>query len=188
MITYRILTKDLETGDEKLLMKPPELPQISFEQAARGNWADVSFKTSPLGRWVICTPSMPQATRTKWFINLTHGTHCKFPDRDDDKAWLSKMIFYANESRLCAIFHSRRHSRHTHDGPEIVLDLYDINEAECKKIGSFELNKYASNFHFLGNDRILYLRESAGLLGLPNGNELWVLSITDGTEQKFCSN
>lgn len=184
MVSYQIMTKDLETSREKILMESPDLPQFSFEDAARGKPVFVSIELSPLGQWIICTSESIHRKTIKWLINIIHGSHCKLLEHDRNKAYLN-IIYSKDETRLCVIYSPLEYSEITDMPKTGWIEVFDISGTESRKIKRLECDERSYDFHFFGNDRILCIKGSDDYSWWQNRSELWEFNIVDGTQQQF---
>lgn len=183
-VSYQIVAKDLETSREKILMASPDLPQFSFEDAARGKPVFISIELSPLGRWVICTSETSHRKITKWLINLSHGSPYKLLEYDGNKAYIN-IIFSKDETRLCAIYSSLEYGENADTPKHGWIEVYNIAGTESKKIKYLECGERSYDYKFFGNDRVLYIKGSDDYSWWKNRSELWEFSIVDGTQQRF---
>jgi hypothetical protein len=185
MVDHQIIAKDLDVSSEEILMESPDLPQFSFEDAARGKDISVSIELSPLGQWTICTSEGPYQKTVKWLINLIQGTHYKLLEYDSNKAYID-IIFSQNETRLCVIYSL---PVDYDDNPDTIkpgwIVVYDINDTEPNQINHIGCDKYWYDYKFLGDNYLLYIKGTGDYSWWKNKNELWKIDIIGGSQQRF---
>jgi hypothetical protein len=184
MVSYQIVAKNLETGREKILMESPDLPQFSFEDAARGKPVLVSIELSPSGQWIICTSETINRKAIKWLINIIRGSHCKLLEHDRNKAYIN-IIYSKDETRLCAIYSPLEYSENADISKSGWIEVFDTSGTESKKLKRLECDELSYDYKFFGNDCVLYIKGSDDYSLWQNRSELWEFNIVDGTKQQF---
>ncbi|MHC4530722.1 MAG: hypothetical protein ACYSXD_04055 [Planctomycetota bacterium] len=186
MVRYRLSAKDLESGAEKILMDNSDLPQCSFEEAARGEEIAVSINSSS-GRWFMCRCEEKDGKTTEWLINAVGGMHYKLLEYERYKSnvYIYRVLFSRDATRLCIVYRTDESDKCAGGAQKKLLEVYDISESGLQKVKSVEVDRNSYNHKFFGNDRVLYVTQKDKHSWWRSSGELWVLNIAGGNRQRF---
>ena len=184
VVRYRLAIKDIEGDDERVLMESPILPQYTFEDAARGKAVYVSFQISPMGKWVVCNSTAEDRQGTYWLVNPSEGGFSKLLKWDSDKYYVS-IAFSPDETKLGALYSSTEYRYDPNESDVTKVEIYNIKGTEPDQTAVLEIDEEFSGYKFFGNEHLLYIKSSNEDSKWQNTDELWMINITDGSQEPF---
>jgi hypothetical protein len=186
IVSYRLVTRNMEDDGQKVLLESPILPQYSFEDAARGKAVYTSFQISPACKWVVCNSTAEERKEEYYLVNPSEKGFCRLLEWDSDKHYVS-FTFSPDETRLGALY-SPRYDYDPNELDEAKLEIYDISGTEAEKVAALAVDESLFSYKFLGNERILYIKRSdEDYRWWKNTNELWAINVADGSQEPFVS-
>jgi Zn-dependent protease len=186
MVKHQLVSRNLKTSEQKVLMPAEALPEYSFEDAAKDKKIILSFNLSPKGNWIICRSSGKTRKSTCWLVNVENG---KFFDllTYDEKEHYANIRFSTGETKLCAVYTNLLRNNYKDKPSKTVIEFYDINPTEIKRVSNSEIENQPYAYNFLGDERFLYIKSNQSSRW-KNTSELHMINVKDGSNQPFIQN
>lgn len=189
-VEYHLIALDLAAQKHTTLLKPPDLPRLDLQDLLNDRRITFDFSISPSGRWISYVGDPNDQFKREWmmdwqdhrkYIFLQYkNTHYKDPYYFS----LGNIKYNKDESRLAVTFNHIRNRETPIEKKWTQLEIYDWIGKGFSKTYSYELPYNCSDFNFLDDNRILFIKPGKPRF-LSDTDELWVLHLDSGRQHRF---
>jgi hypothetical protein len=183
----RVSLVDVATGATTPLLGPPELPLATLAEVARRELGWVTLTSLRGTPWVRCDAEVEGRPRRSWLLDLGEETVPAIAidprqsmDGDDEAMGPGGPRAASPDGHR--FLRWRLAGSQQAPNEESVVVVEELGPAGLREVSE---HRFAgSSPAWLGNDRILYLRQQSEGVGLGQG-ELWVLDLATGVQRRF---
>lgn len=192
-VEYEILSQDLATGEERVIIGRDELPKAGFEEIARGKEVSLSFSFSPDEKWICCSLEVGygrmstgslEESRKMLLIDYSSGAQFVLAEYNSRESY--DRVKYSQDEKLVYLVLSSPYGKEAERGWHEKVEIFDTRQGACTKLHSIEFQERYS-LGVWGNDRLLYMKTDGNTSLGSNTNELWVLNCTNGSSRRLYS-
>ena len=189
-VEYHLVALELTTQKQTIILKPPDLPRLDFQDFLNDRRVSIDFSVSPSGRWVSYDEEPNDQIKREWLIDWQENQRYKLLDyknthyKDPHHMYLSSLIYTKEESRIGVVFNHTKDQDTPIEKQWTQLEIYDWTGNGFDKTYSYELSENYHSFKFLDDNRILFIKTGKPKF-FSDTDELWILHLDTGQQHRF---